>query len=214
VKSFHCDVEVDWPAFFSVITGKTVPSDDLAVKKMQAIKISFTNNLSGGATVEWTPPSGSSDSTAGIDQMKTGFVQMVTGFFQTWNGSLNGTLIPLAPRTLAPNANGFTVDESNGTDTEKLLLDKDLKVTEIISKKPEATATVETNFQSSPKGLLLMDVTAEYHEPPSAPAVHLTMKTTFAPQGDFLVPDSLAVSIPNALAFNMKFTNCTVQKAE
>jgi hypothetical protein len=214
VKSFHCDVKVDWPAFFTVVTGKAVPADDPAVKKVEAIKISFTNDLSSGSTVEWTLPSGSTESDAGMAQMKSGFIQMMGGFFQTWNRSLNGTLIPLAPRTLSPSANGYTLDDGNGIDIDKLFLDKDLRVTRLLSQTSTATATVETNFQSSPKGLLLIDVTAEYHQPPSAPAVNLIMKTSFAPLGDFLIPDTLAVSIPNALAFIMKFTACTVQKAQ
>jgi hypothetical protein len=213
VKSFHCDVDVDWPGFFAILTGSKLADDDPALKNVKQIKISFTNDLTSGSTVEWNAPEAKGDAAA-MDQMKNGFKQMLNGFFEAWKPSLNGTLIPLKSSSLIATSTGYVEDASDADGSAKLTFDKDLKITHMNTESPAQITEMDTTFESSGKGLILTAIAADYRQPVTAPAVHLIMKTNFIPVEGYLIPGDLLVSITNVLSFNMKFSGCTVQKAE
>jgi len=77
VKSFHCDIEIDWMSVFTAINGKTPPSDDPMIRYLASTRLGIQDDLAGTPVVEWAasgvPPEGMEKRG---DQMRDGFRQI------------------------------------------------------------------------------------------------------------------------------------------
>jgi hypothetical protein len=212
VKSFHCNVELDWPAVFTSIAGHALPEDGAAMKYLRAAKLTMNDDLFGDAKAVWTLPTADAENQKGLEQMTGGVKQMVEGFLAAWTPGLTGTLLSASPTSVEKTPTGYLVTDSSNGSLSKETLDKDLVLTHLSTKTSTEEAEMDTTFTPTPQGLVMTKMEGDSKQPPTAPPTHVVMSTTFGPVGSVLLPQTLRVEVPNVAVFAMKFTGCEVVK--
>ncbi len=61
---------------------------------------------------------------------------------------------------------------------------------------------------------MLANIAVDDQIPPSAPATHVTMATTYATVDSFLLPEKVTVSVRNVATFSFLLTNCAVVRQD
>lgn len=213
LKSFICNVDVDWDALFISISGKPLPSDDPMMQYLDKSRLSLSVSTSGTSNVSWAntglPPEGKEEST---DKLRSGIKQTLDGFIQAWIPSLNGTLINLTAKSLTATPSGFLLDDGTANSPDILTLDKNYVVTHVSNKSEMMSGELDATFTSSEKGLLMSKLDGLYRQPASAPPTHVVMSATFQPVDSFLLPQELAFTVTNVAIFKMQLVGCTIQK--
>jgi hypothetical protein len=213
LKSFHCDIELDWEALITAASGKTPPADDPMIRYLKSTRLGIQDDLLTTPVVEWAasgvPPEGQEKRG---DQMRDGLRQMIGGFLTAWSPSLNGTLIPLNPSTFQKTPGGYEITDVTGAAKARIELDKDMKVTHISSSTDAIVGDLDTTFTPTKNGLVLTRMVSLTRQPPAAPPVSATMTATFEPTSEFLLPATLKIVITNVLSVDMQFDHCTVQR--
>ena len=87
-----------------------------------------------------------------------------------------------------------------------------MRVTHLSTQGPKFTAEIDTKFEPSPKGLLLLELDSFTRNPPTAPGKYSIMRTTYAGVDGFQVPASLAVDTRHGTVIQMQFTHCGVKR--
>ncbi len=212
VKSYTCDVFFDWDGFFTQVAGKPLPKDDPTMVYLNSLKLVLVNDLSGQGDMKFVdagaPPEDHRD---GVEKLKGSIKQMVGGFVQAWTPTLNGTIIPADVDSMKKTPAGYVLTGKGEEQTEETL-DSDLRLTGLSVKSKNLTSVMQTTFVGSPKGLLMTEMEGDYHEPESAPATHVVMKTSFEPVDGVELPATLTASVPNVATFKFAFRGCTVAK--
>jgi hypothetical protein len=211
LKSFHCDVTVDWKDLLSRFGAPNLPADDPHLVYLQSTKLSIDDDLSGAGTLNWSSPA-TGDMDDSIGKIRGGMEQMISGFFQSWNPFLNGTYIPALDATTTAKAEGDGVlvhsgDASNDVNEH---FDKNMLLTEMHVITPALDVNAHPTFLDTPKGRLITTLKSEIHQPPTAPALEVTMSSTYAPVATYQVPAILTFSVQNVGDFTFKLSACQV----
>ncbi len=213
VKSFHCDIEIDWMDVFTNINGKSPLPDDPMIRYLTSTRLSIQDDLAAKPNVEWAatgaPPEGLEKRG---DQLRDGFTKMIGGFFTAWSPALNGTLIPVDPTEFEKTPTGYAITNTAGTATDHLVLDDQMKLTHMSSTTDTVVGEMDMTFAPTKKGLVQTEMVSVTRLPPSAPPVASTMSATFEPVDDFLLPATLKLVVSNVLSIKMQFDHCTVQR--
>jgi hypothetical protein len=210
LKSFRCEVDVDWQSIFVSASGKKVPEDDPYLKYLRSARISVTSDLMAKPRIDWanigTPPQ---DKEKDATRLQGGVRSMLEGFLSSWAPSLNGTLINQKPKSMELTGKNYVVRAMDG-DSETL--DKNLRLTHTSMTTSDLRAEMDTDFIKSPEGLLLIKLDGTYQQPPTAPGSHVIMSTTYQNVGAFHLPEKIKLTVEKVAAVSMTLTACTVQK--
>ncbi len=213
-KGFGCDVQPDWDTFFASATKGRATNSPWQVY-LRAAHLTFTQPLRGEAQVTWmapgTPPAGKE---ALATQMQQSFHSMVAGFLMAIKPNLNGTLLPAIPvHDFTPSGDGYQLVEQDLQGRQTLLtLDRALTLRHLSVHWPSLSLEMDTTYGPSPKGLLLLRMKEVIHQPPTAPANHAVLETTYASIDGFEVPSSLTVTNSEGVRIPMRFTACHVMR--
>jgi len=210
LKSFHCNVDVDWQAMLAMGTAKKVAEDDPYLRYLRSARISITTDLVAKPRIDWanvgTPPEGKEKE---AQNLSGGVRSMLEGFLASWTPSLNGTLINQKPKSMEASGKGYVVRAADG-DSE--VLDKNLHLIHTSTTTADLRAEMDTDFIKSPEGLLLTRLDGTYQQPPSAPGSHVIMTVSYQLSDGFHLPEKFTLTVQNVAAVSMNFTACIVQK--
>jgi hypothetical protein len=215
IKEYDCYVQPDWDAFFTNNNNGKPPDDSPWHQYLRQAHLVFVAPLNGTATIKWVdpvpPPHGKEQFARDVQD---GFHDVLDGFLAAWKPSLNGTLLPNVPvSNITPRGDGYTMTEHDEEGrTTDITMDKSLHVTHLSTRSPKLTAEIDTKYEPSPKGLLLMELDSLTHSPPTAPEKHSIMRTTYADVDGALVPATLTIITGSGTQILMKFPHCSVQK--
>ena len=212
LKSFHCDVTVDWKDLLARFGAGDLPATDPTLVYLQSLKLSLDDNLTGVGGLNWVPPAGASPEDDSVAKIHGGMMQMISGFFQSWNPFLNGSYIPNlnATTTARPEGDGILVHSGDDSTSVTEHFDKNMLVTEMHVTTSTADVTAHPTFLSTPKGLIISSLKSEVHQPPAAPAMTVTMSSTYAPVSTYQLPATLTFSVQNVGDFNFKLSACQI----
>jgi hypothetical protein len=217
LKSFHCEARIDWKALLTRIGGTEIPDDNPVVKYLNAIHLSVEDQLNGKGALEWTetgvPPEGQE---AGVRQMRDGFQTMMTGFFQTWNGYMNGSMVPLPDSkvTVTTAEAGVHLSGTSGSTRFDEDFDKNMLLTQALVVNPEIKVLATPTYVNTPEGLLISAVTSQINQPPSAPPAETTIRIQYAKVGAFQLPSNVILDTRNVGVFEVSFNSCQVSVSE
>lgn len=214
LKSFSCNVTVDWDAMFKQFNGSPLPADSPVMVYLNNSRLGVKEDVTSGAEVTWantgTPPDSFADSAS---KMRGGIKQMLDGFFEAWTPNINGDLFGPHVTSVAATPTGYLIDEkSSDTNTDKLTFDKNLMLSHISSKSPDVLAEVDMKFLSTPQGLLVNSIDGDYRQSTIAAPTHVTMNTDYQTVDGFQIPGTIVLSVVNIATFNLKLSGCIVEK--
>jgi hypothetical protein len=209
LRSFHCAVAVDWKALLARFGAPDLPATDPHLVYLQSTKLSLDDDLTGVGSLNWTPPA-TGDMDDSVGKIRAGMQQMIGGFFQSWNPFLNGSYIPTLDATTTAKAEGagVLVHTGDASSTVDEHFDKNMVLTEMHVTTPALDVTAHPTFISTPKGLLISTLKSEVHQPPTAPALNVTMASTYAPVAAYQIPATLTFSVQNVGDFNFTLSAC------
>jgi hypothetical protein len=217
LKSFHCDLAIDWKDLLSRFSGADIKDDNPFLKYLQTAHLSVSDELKGKGQLEWAntgaPHADKEDAAA---KMKQGMQEMISGFFTSWNGYMNGTMVPApdSTTTLSETAAGLHLHaETPGTDLNEQF-DKDMLLTEAHVVQPVMDATAYPIYIDTPDGRVISVIRTVFRQPPTAPPAELSLQIAYTKVSSFRLPETLQYDLKNVAAFVFKFSGCTVQTAE
>lgn len=217
LRSFHCDVVIDWKDLLTRVSGNEVKDDNPFLKYLQTARLFVSDDLKGKGQLDWAntaaPPENKEKAAA---QMKEGFQQMMSGFFQTWNGYMNGTMVPIPDdsTTVTETDGGFRL-HSKAAETEvNESFDKNLLLTEAHVLMANIDATAYPTYIDTPDGRVVSVIHTVYRQPPTAPPADVTFTVTYASVSTFRLPQTLKFEVKNVGAFLFSFSGCSVETAE
>jgi hypothetical protein len=213
VKSFHCDVDVDWQNMLTRFSGKTIPDDSIWLHYLTSSHLSLDDDLNGKGTFTWAnvgvPPEGGE---AAAQKLRTGTTSIIAGFLQIWNPFMNGGLLP-APQpsiAIAANDDGLQLHSTSANAVIDEQFDKNILLQQVHAVTPQADVTAFPTFTNTAEGKLVSTVRTVHRQPPTAPPAELTMSVTYTPVSGFQIPSHLHIDQQNGSVFDFYFKNCTV----
>jgi hypothetical protein len=211
LKSFHCDVTVDWKDLLARFGAPNLPATDPHLAYLQSIKLSIDDDLTGAGTLNWTSPA-SGDMDDSVGKIRGGMEQMISGFFQSWNPFLNGSYIPALDATTTAKAegDGILVHSGDASNDVNEHFDKNMLLTEMHVTTTAVDVKAHPVFTDTPHGRLITTLNSEVHQPPTAPALNVTMSSTYAPVATYQLPAVLTFTVQNVGNFTFRLTGCTV----
>ena len=217
LKSFHCDVSIDWKAMLSRFSGTEVSDDNPALTLLQTVHLAINDNLRGNGELEWTstaePPA---DRKSSMQQIQDGLQTTISGFFQSWNAYMNGTMIPLPDSTVTVTSSGDGVHLS-GTSKDTTFdedYDKNMLLTKVLVASPNLTVLAKPTYTSTEDGLLVSSVTSQIHQPPTAPETEATFRIEYAKVDSYQIPSHIVIDIKNTGIIELRLNSCTVTAAD
>ena len=215
LQSFHCGVTIDWKDLFQRLQGKTLPDDDPMLKYVQSAHLSVEDNLHSGAHFAWANtgvPDPQIEKRAA--QISSGMKQMVEGFLQSWNGYMNGSMVP-APDdtvTLTDENGALHLRAKTGTMHLDEYFDKSMLLTSAHVTDPSKSMDVlaEPTYMESPKGRIVEDIHSIVKQPAPAADVDVRMSVTYREAGGFQLPATMKIDEQNVGTFDFAFTECAV----
>jgi hypothetical protein len=213
LKSFTCNVDIDWNALFTSINGKPLAPDGEMMKFLTGSLLSAHADLDGKTQVTWSNPGTPPEAIAkNANQIRDGLRQTLEGFFQAWMPSMNGGLVPVSPSSVKATPAGFVISDGSASETDEITMDKKYVISRLYNKSSTLIADMTTGFTASPKGLVMTRLDGTYQQPPTAPGTHVLMSATFQPVDTFQLPGSLVFTVDNVATFKMQMVGCKVEK--
>jgi len=214
VKSFTCNVDVDWDGIFKQFNGTPLPADSPMMIYLAKSRLGVKETVATGAEITWantgTPP----DSVAAsVNQLRGGVKQMLSGFFETWTANINGDLLSKDVTSVTATNGGYLVDEkSPGGDNDTLTFNKDMLLSHISNTSAGVVTEIDAQYLKTPQGLLVNDIEADSKQTVAEPPTHVTMTTDYQTVEGFQLPNTIMLSVRNIATFRLKLTDCTVEK--
>ncbi len=216
LQSFRCDASIDWKAMMTQ-AGAEVTDDDPALKYLQTVHLSVSDDLRGKALLEWTssaaPPEGKGEA---IKKIQNGLQTTVGGFFQSWNPFVDGSMVPLPDNTVVVTQSGDGIrlsGKSNDLQYDEDF-DRNMVLTQVLVVSPNIRVLTIPTFSHTPDGLLVSSVTSRFNQPPSAPAVEVTISADYAKVGSFQIPSRIVSGVKNGGRIEFAFSACQVSVAD
>ena len=212
LKSFHCDVVVDWKDLLARFGAGELPATNPTLVYLQSVKLSLDDNLTGAGALNWIPPAGAPAEDESAAKIRGGMQQMIGGFFQSWNPFMNGSYIPTLDATTTAKAEGDGVVVHTGDASTNVIehFDKNMLFTEMHVTNADVDVTAHPTYISTPKGLIVTAIKSEVHQPPTAAALIVTMATTYAPVSTYQLPSNLTFTVQNVGDFTFKLSACQI----
>jgi hypothetical protein len=160
LKEFSCQVLPDWDEMYNNMRLKVDGvGRDQFVPIMKKVRFRVLVGATGAASVshqlDVAPPSQAvaarvRESTAGIDQM-------VTGFFQTWSSFAFGSLFPETSGSLQVEeaGNKYRLTHKGASTDVLIVMNKDLTIEHEKVESSKASASIDPIFTATKEGLLL-----------------------------------------------------------
>jgi hypothetical protein len=214
LKSFHCTVDFDWKDFLARYTNADVKDDNPYLQYLRTIHLTVSDDLSGDGKLEWTTssaaPEGKEDA---IAKIKDGMQQMMVGFFSSWNGYMNGNMVPApdATTTVTENGDGLRLHAAAETTEVTELFDKNLLLTEAHVVQPASDVLAYPTYIDTPDGRVVSSIRTVFRQPPTAPPAELNIRISYTPVQNFRIPDTLSYELKNVGSFEFKFSACSVE---
>jgi len=214
MKSFSCNVDVDWDAMFRQFNGSPLPANSPMMLYLTKSQLRVKESVTSGAEVTWANSGTPSDEFAeSASKLRGGIKQMLDGFFQAWTPNINGELFANHVTGVTATPTGYLVDEKNSdTDTDKLTFDKNMVLGHISSKSSDLSAEVNMKFLQTPQGWLVNNIDGDYRQPADAPPTHVSMNTDYQTVDGFQIPGTIVLSVVNVGSFNLKLSGCIVER--
>jgi hypothetical protein len=140
LKSFRCEATIDWRTMLTRLSGTEISEDNPVLKYLQTVRLSVVDQLKGKGSLEWNdtavPPNGKE---AAMKQMREGLQTMVGGFFQSWNGYMNGSMVPLPDDSVEVTTAGAGIHlhAAPGNTNFDEDFDKDMLLTQAVVDNPQ-----------------------------------------------------------------------------
>jgi len=217
LKSFHCAVAFDWKSFLNAFSKTPIADDNPVLIYLYSTKLSVLDNLDGKGELVWTdttvPPEAFAD---GSTKMQGGMKQMFDAYFQSWNGYMNGTMVPVPDKTVAvtPDGDGIQVNGLVPNETLVEKFDKNMLLTETHVVDANTDEIDHPTFAQTPDGLVLSGIHTIARQPPSAPPSEIEIATTYARVGKFQLPATINFSVKNVGTFLFSLSGCEVTTAK
>lgn len=217
LKSFHCDATIDWQSMLTRMSGTEVPADNPALKFLQTVHLSVTDELKGTGSLEWTstidPPEGKGEA---IQQIREGLQTSVSGFFQSWNAYMNGSMVPLPDSTVKVTTSGDGVHLSGAThdSTFDEDYDKNMLLTKVQVVSPTLKILATPAYITTADGLVVSLVKSQINQPPTAPETQAIFRIDYAKVDSFQIPSHVVFDIKNTGVIEIDFAGCKVTVAD
>jgi len=215
--SFGCKVAVDWKNVLNTASSKEIKDDNPFLVYLNSVHLALNDTLRGNGALEWSETTAPSepvkDATA---KMKEGLGQMVSGFFDSWNGFLNGTMVPAPDRTttLTPQNAGIHLHAEQGQTVLDEDYDENMLLTNIHVVSGTIDAKVAPVFSDTPDGRIISSIQGEYRQPATAPPVYLTMGIEYGQVSGYRLPTKIRYQVKNVLQMDINLSDCTVKPIE
>src|SRR6266702_575909 len=213
LKSFHCDLVTDWKGILSRSSGKDIPDDNPFLKYLQSAHVFVTDDLNGAGTLEWSntavPAEGLADPAS---KMRDGVTQMISGFFTSWNGYMNGSMVPAPAPTdvVSATTDGIHVHGSSDTMTVDEDFDKNMLLTQAHVVTPDLDAIAYPTFDDTTDGRIVSSFRTDLKQPVTAPIVQLNIAVIYQTVSSFRIPASLHYDLKNVGQFDFTLSGCSV----
>ena len=213
LQSFSCQATVPWKTLLTSVSGTEIKDDNPLLVYLNSIHLSVSDSLGSTGSLEWaatTVPQPELE--VPVAKMKEGFQQMVAGFFQSWNGYLNGLMVPYPGKTITVTAAGDGLHLHQ--DVSGLTFDEDLdKNSLLVTAKAFSTelkVIATPTFQQTDEGLLVTNVSSVVNQPPSAPPMKVEMLLEYGKVETFRIPSKVDFVIANVGTFELAMHDCRV----
>ena len=217
LKSFHCEASIDWKAMLTGFSGKEIPEDNPMLKYLRTVHLSVVDQLKGKGSLEWNdtsvPPDGKE---AAAKQMRHGLQTMVDGFFQSWNGYMNGSMVPLPDNSVEVTTAGAGI-HLHGTPGDTNFdedFDKDVLLTQVVVDNPQMKVVAVPTYVRTEDGLIISAVASRVNQPPSAAPTDVTFRVEYAKVGSFQIPTHVVYDVKNVGVVEIAFNACQVSVAD
>jgi hypothetical protein len=217
LKSFRCEATIDWKAMLTRFSGKEIPEDNPMLKYLRTVHLSVVDQLKGKGSLEWNdtfvPPE---EKEAAAKQMRDGLQTMVGGFFQSWNGYMNGSMVPLPDNSVEVTTAGTGI-HLHGTPGDTNFdedFDKDVLLTQVVVDNPQMKVVAIPTYVRTEDGLIISAVSSRVNQPPSAAPMDVTFRVEYAKVGSFQIPSHVVYDIKNVGVIEIAFNACRVSVAD
>jgi hypothetical protein len=218
LKSFRCEATIDWKAMLTRFSGTAIPEDNPKLKYLQTVHLSVVDELKGKGSLEWSetavPPDGKE---AAVNQIRDGLQMMVGGFFQSWNGYMNGSMVPLPDNSVEVTTAGDGVHLHGGTPSGAKFdedFDKDMLLTQAVVDSPQMKVVAVPTYVRTEDGLVISAVSSRVNQPPSTAPMDVTFRVKYAKVNSFQIPSHVVYDIRNVGVIEVAFNACQVSVAD
>ena len=213
LKSFRCEAAIDWRTMLTRLSGTEIREDNPVLKYLQTVHLSVVDQLNGKGSLEWSdtavPPAGKE---AVVKQMREGLQTMVGGFFQSWNGYMNGSMVPLPDNSVEVTTAGAGIHlhATPGTTNFDEDFDKDTLLTQAVVDNPQMRVVAIPTYERTEDGLVISAVSSRVNQPPSAAPMDVTFRVKYAKVDSFQIPSHVVYDIKNVGVIEVAFNTCQV----
>jgi hypothetical protein len=211
LKSFHCEATIDWKGLLTRLSGAEIPEDNPVLKYLQTVHLSVEDQLKGKGSMEWSdtgvPPEGKEEA---VKQMRDGFQTMIGGFFQSWNGYVNGSMVPFPDKSFEVTTMGDGI-HLHGTSNNAPFdedFDKNMLLTHVVVDTPEIRVVAVPTYVRTEDGLVVSSVASQVNQPASAPPTDVVFRVEYAAVDSFQIPSHIVYDIKNVGVIEVGFNTC------
>ena len=215
LRKFHCTASSDWKTTIARITGGEVADDNPFLVYLNSVHMSADDEVHGEGHLQWATTSAPPDELAKpVGQFRDAIVQMFDGFFQTWNGFMNGSMVPDPDEqtTITRVGKSLSLHATDDDDVVDENFDEHILLTDAHVSGPTMDVMMYPAYDQTSDGRVLSSVRATYRAPPSAPPTELTMSFTYTMVSGYRLPATIRVDEKNVGVFEFSLSNCTVNK--
>jgi hypothetical protein len=216
LKSFRCEARIDWKAMLMRFSGSEISDDNPVLKYLQGVHLAVVDQLKGKGVIEWAdtgvPPEGKEES---VKQLRDGLQTMVGGFFQSWNGYMNGSMVPIPDKSITVTEAGDGI-HLHGTLTNMQFdedFDTDILLTQAVVESSDLKVVAIPTYARTDDGLVISAVASQVNQPPSAPQTNVVFRIEYAKVDSFQLPSDIVLDIKNVGVTEIGLTACEVSVA-
>jgi TonB family protein len=217
LKSFQCAAKIDWKAMLMSFSETDIPEDNPTLKYLQTVQLSVMDQLKGKGSMEWidrgAPPEGKEEA---VKKMRDWLQTMVEGLFKSWNGYMNGDMVPFPDKNLTVTTAGAVI-HLHGTSTSMKVdedFDQNMLLTQVVVDTPEIKLVAIPTYARTADGLVISSVVSQVNQPPSAPQTEVTFHVEYAKVDSFQIPSHVVYGIKNVGVVEIGFNACQVSLAD
>jgi hypothetical protein len=216
LKSFSCNVDINWDDIFKQTGGSALPAENPLMIYLVRSRLGVRETIASGAEVTWANSGRPPDEVGEMaGQVRGAVQQMLQSFFEAWTPNINGQLFLSDVISAKSTDKGYEIEEKipgNGIGT--LTFDKNLVLGHITSISDDHASEIEVKYSPTQQGLLLSGVAIDSRRPPTAPSRHVDITTDYQTVDGFQLPASIGFSVKGVGTINLKLSGCIVEKTK
>ena len=217
LRGFDCRIHPDWrTTILSEQTHQTVTAASPEVLLLKSVTIILHGRLTGGSTIDWTPPPSAAPldpkSQDLLDHMHQGVERSLTGFMQFWAPFVDGSVIPATSQgiEITHSETGHTIhaDQEGVSLTE--VLGKDLVIQQFNVVTGDAKINFSPHYKSTAQGLLASGFNANMQGPSEAAdqAQHMQVEVEYQTVSGFPIPARIVMEVAGGEKFDFALDEC------